>query len=97
MKFYSKNSHGEGIVKIKKDLIKDNYYKKLLNSKYLLGIEIDEWHYVIVAYYNKKDKIDGPYCKKLINHCNKNGIEYIFLILLNVNFMIEMKKKLPNF
>ena len=94
MKFYSKNSHDEGIVKIKKDLIKENYYKKLLNSKYLLGIEIQEWHYVIIVYYNKKDKIDGPYCKNLINHCNNNGIEYIFFNPVECKFYDRNEKEI---
>ena len=97
MKFYSKNSHDEGIVKIKKDLIKDNYYKKLLNSKYLLGIDIEEWHYAIVVYYNKKDKIDGPYCKNLINHCNNNGIEYIFFNPVECKFYDRNEKEITKF
>ena len=98
IKFYSKDSHGEAILKIKKNLIKKDYYNKiLLGSKQLLGIDIEEWHYVVIAYYNKNDKIDGPFCYSLISHCKKFGIEYIFFNPEEKKFYNKNEKEIKQF
>lgn len=95
MKCYSKNTYSESITKINKNNIKDNYYYKIPNHcKKLLGIHIDEWHYVLVIYYNKLDKIDGPFCNSLVNHCQKYGIDYIFFNPIEKKFYNKQEKLL---
>ena len=43
---------------------------------------------ICFMYYNQIEKND--YYKDLVNTCNKNDIEYIFLTLIKKFFMIEI-------
>ena len=59
---------GGNTSKITKFWIKNYYLDILKNSKNLLGIEIDEWHYIMILYYNPKDLvINKKLCKRLWN------------------------------
>jgi len=65
---------------------KDNVINKsrqlLLNSKYLLGINITEWHFIVIGiYFNEKELnlFEGQrsYSEDLIKYCQDNNLELI--------------------
>ena len=62
---------------INKENIKQNCQTILLRSKLDLNVEIKEWHYIIVAYYNPEEK-DNIYCKQLERHCKQNDLEIFY-------------------
>lgn len=68
--------------KISKMSIKNFYLDILHNSYNLLGIDISEWYYIMVLYYNPKKindkKKEYGFCTYLVNKCKKHGIKYIF-------------------
>jgi hypothetical protein len=82
-------------------LDKENVIKKsrqlLVNSKYLLDIEITEWHYFVVGiYFNENDKkkfsLKHSYSENLINFCKKNELELILYNPINEKFYDSDKK-----
>ena len=62
---------------INKENIKQNCQTILLRSKLDLNVEIKEWHYIIIAYYNPEEK-DNIYCKQLECHCKQNDLEIFY-------------------
>ena len=84
IKCFRAATKGGNTSKITKFWIKNYYLDILKNSKNLLGIEIDEWHYIMILYYNPKDLVinksgekDCGICQYLINKCRIQGIKYI--------------------
>ena len=73
-----KLNHGTSLKKINKNDIKENCQNILLRSKFDFNVEIKEWHYIIIAYYNKNEK-NNIYCKQLERHCKKNDIEIFYI------------------
>jgi len=54
----------------------------LLNSKYLLDINITEWHFIIIGiYFNEKElnlfEVQRTYPEELIKYCKDNNLELI--------------------
>ena len=76
MKCYFENS----ILKdkfIDKTIIKDKCKKILVNSMKLFNCKITQWHYILIFYYNSKNKKENINNDNL-RKCESNGIEYIF-------------------
>ena len=78
MKAYNEDSsHG-----IKFDITKDDIKKALqpmiVNIKYLMGMDIKSWHYVVVILYDKTKEKGKQYFSKIVELCNTNGFDYIF-------------------
>ena len=78
MKCFKEDTKGGNISNISKMLIKCNYLDILMNSKDLLGIEIDEWHYIMILFCSNKDEKKNEICKYLVNKCIKNRLKYLF-------------------
>ena len=72
-----KVDHYNTLKNINKDSIKQNCQSILLRSKFDLNIQIKQWHYIIIAYYNKDEK-DNIYCKQLERHCKKQDLEIFY-------------------
>ena len=69
-----------------KTRIKENLSPMLINSIKLFNCVIKEWHYILVFYYNEKDKIiNNIGIKNLFNCINKN-IEYLLYNPTNDKF-----------
>ena len=69
-----------------KTRIKENISPMLINSIKLFNCVIKEWHYILVFYYNTKDKIiNNIVIKKFFNCMNKN-IEYLLYDPTNDKF-----------
>ena len=62
---------------INKEDIKKYCQSVLLRCKFDLNIQIKEWHYILFAYYNKKDK-ENIYCKQLERHCKCYDLEIVY-------------------
>ena len=78
MKYLSnKIEHSTLLKSINKEEIKGDCQNILLRCKLDLNVQIKEWHYILVAYYNKKDK-DNIYCKQLEKHCKCNDLEIVY-------------------
>ena len=78
MKCLSNNTnHSTNLKGITKENIKNNCQSILLRAKLDLGINIEEWHYFIITYYNDND-IDNEFCKQLQKHCKKQDIAIIY-------------------
>ena len=93
IKCFRAAAKGGNTSKITKFWIKNYYLDILKNSKNLLGIEIDEWHYIMILYYNPKDLVinknggkDCGICQYLINKCRIQGIKYILYDLFECIF-----------
>mgnify|MGYP007056225468 FL=1 len=56
MKCFREYTKGGNASNISKMLIKCNYLDILMNSEELLGIKIDEWHYVMILFCSHRDK-----------------------------------------
>ena len=76
-------------------LDKESVIKKsrqlLVNTKYLLDIEITEWHYFVVGIYfdqndMKKFSLNNSYSENLIDFCYKNELELILYNPINEKF-----------
>ena len=73
----NKVDHFTTLKSINKENIKQNCQNILLRCILNLNIEIKEWHYILVAYYNKNE-IDNTYCKQLERHCKRNDLEIVY-------------------
>ena len=60
-----------------KATIKEKYKNIINRVKNILNVDIKEWHYLLILYYNSYDK-EGEPNRFLINHCIINNLEYIF-------------------
>ena len=82
MKCFKEKTKGGNFSNISKMLIKNYYLDILHNSNNLLGIEINQWHYIMVLYYNHKEinnkKNKYGFCDYFVNRCKRCGIKYIF-------------------
>ena len=77
IKCFREETIGGNASKLSKMLIKCNYLDILMNSEDLFGIQIDEWHYIMILFCNQKKETNGV-CKYLVNKCINNGIKYMF-------------------
>ena len=73
----NKVNHSTLLKSINKENIKQNCQNILLRCKLDFNFQIQEWHYILVAYYNKKE-VDNIYCKQLAHHCKVNDIEIVY-------------------
>ena len=80
----------------KKEIIKKSK-QLLLNSEFLLGVEIIEWHYVVIGlYFNEQNskKYEVPnYSENLLNFCQNNNFELILYDPIQEVFYDSNKKK----
>jgi hypothetical protein len=78
-----------------KSKIKENIFKIIEHLKKLLNVDIKEWKYLLILYYNKNDK-DGPYCSELVNKCKVKNIGYIFYDPYEKIFLYDNFNKIIN-
>ena len=97
MKCFREDTKGGNASKISKMLIKCNYVDILMNSEELLGITIDEWHYIMILFYYHKTKEVNEICRYLVNKCIKNRIKYIFYEPIEEKFYDNELKEIKNF
>lgn len=72
-----KVDNSTALKNINKEDIKKYCQSVLLLCKFDLNIQIKEWHYILFAYYNKKDK-ENIYCKQLERHCKCYDLEIVY-------------------
>ena len=77
IKCYSPDTTGENFSRETKSTIKEKCKNVINGIKSVFNIDIKEWHYLLILYYNTRDK-EGEPNTFLINHCKKNNLEYIF-------------------
>ena len=73
----NKTNHSTTLKGLTKENIKNNCQTILLRANKDLGINIKEWHYFIIAYYNEND-IDNEFCKQLEKHCKNQDIPIVY-------------------
>ena len=61
--------------KLNKQNIKESLRLLLAQTLIVYNINIKEWHYFIISYYNPNN---GDYNKDIINICKEEGLEYLF-------------------
>lgn len=61
-----------------KDNLKNALQPMLVNIKYLMGMNIKSWHYVVIILLDKRKEEGKQYFKKIVKTCINNGLEYIF-------------------
>ncbi len=90
-----------GSFKLNKKEIINKSKQLLLNSEFLLGVEIIEWHYFVVGlYFNEQDSknFEIPnYSENLINFCKINNFELILFDPIQEVFYDSNKKKIVQF
>ena len=92
----NKVEHYNTLKNINKENIKENCQSILLTSELDLNVHIRQWHYIIIAYYNKEEK-DNIYCKQLERHCKQKDLELFYFDPLEqklYNKELKMPKKL---
>ena len=79
MKFYSEKTKidKDEQKKFEKNSIKNKFINILSNAKINFDINISEWHYIMIIYFNQNDE-DNKYGKNLVKLCKKFNLEYIF-------------------
>ena len=77
IKCYSPDTIGGNFSRETKSTIKEKCKNVIYGIKSTFNIDIKEWHYLLILYYNNRDK-EGKPNSFLINHCKKNNLEYIF-------------------
>ena len=93
MKCLSDNTdHSSLLKKITKKKIKENIQNILIRSKLDYNINFDEWHYYIVAYYNKLDK-NSIFCRQLNRHCKSQDIAIIYYDPIDSSLYINKNNK----
>ena len=75
--FSDKVDNSNSLNNVNKEKIKKDFKNILLHFKIDLNIQIKQWHYILIAYYNKKDN-DNIYCKQLERHCKNNDLEIVY-------------------
>ena len=78
MKAYDEESSHDIKFDHNKNDIKKALQPMIINIKYLMGMDIKSWHYVVIILYDKGKEEGKQYFKKIVNLCEKNGLEYIF-------------------
>ena len=73
-----------------KGKIKKNICNILQCTKNLLNININQWKYLLVIYFNEKDS-EGPFCEELVKKCIQKNIAYIFYDPYNKIFLDPKK------
>ena len=95
MKAYSDTKDSVSFNKTKLS-IKNDIKEILVNSKYLFGVNIVGWHYIMIILLEKKEE-KFNYRKKLVEKCKKNGLEYIFFDPFSQIFYDKTFVELTNF
>lgn len=77
VKIYSKETKLTDDVKKKlnKKIIKENLKNVLTQSTTLYNINIEEWHYFMISFYDPESK---EYNQDIVNKCRAEGLEYMF-------------------
>ena len=78
MKCFREDTKGGNASKITKMNIKCHYLDILIYSEELLGITIDEWHYIMILFCSHTNEEKNDVSQYLIKKCIKNRIKYIF-------------------
>ena len=84
MKYYN-------TYKLSKEKVLNKSKQLLINSKYLLNIEITDWNYFVVGIFFdendiKKFSLKNSYSENLIKFCNENDLELILYNPINEKF-----------
>jgi hypothetical protein len=61
--------------KLNKKIIKENLKNVLTLSTTLYNINIEEWHYFMISFYDPESK---EYNQDIVNKCRAEGLEYMF-------------------
>ena len=61
--------------KLNKKIIKENLKNVLTQSTTLYNINIEEWHYFMISFYDPESK---EYNQDIVNKCRAEGLEYMF-------------------
>ena len=82
--------------KLNKEKVIEKSKQLILNSKYLLNVEITEWHYFVVGIYfdessMKKYSLKTSYSEDLIHYCKENKLELILYNPINEKFYDSKK------
>lgn len=96
MKNYGKNTDLKD--KDKEKFTKENIKKSLLlmnyNIKKSFSVNINEFHFFFVLYFNNEDK--DRYSKNLVKFCNSNDIKYILYNPVLQTFYNEQEKEIES-
>ena len=82
--------------KLNKEKVIEKSKQLILNSKYLLNVEITEWHYFVVCIFfdessMKKYSLKTSYSEDLIHYCKENKLELILYNPINEKFYDSKK------
>ena len=100
MKSYRDLENTKSNYKLCKKKVLDKSKQLLINSKYLLNIEITDWHYFVVGIFFdsndiKKYSLKNSYSENLIKFCSDNDLELILYNPINERFY-DSKKNMIN-
>ena len=97
MKAYDEESSHDCNFNVTKDNLKKALQPMIINIKYLMGMNIKHWHYVVIILYEKHKEKDKQYFKKIVRKCINNGLEYIFYEPYENKFYDRKNKKIEIF
>ena len=102
MKSYRDYQKNNRIFNIDKNKVIDKSKQLLLNAEYLLGVQITEWHFIIVGLYfgeenSKKFGDIKTYSENLIQFCEKKDLELILYNPINELFYSANKNEIEEF
>jgi hypothetical protein len=78
MKAYDEGSSHDCNFDSTRDNLKKVLAPMIVNIKYLMGMNIKYWHYVVIILLDKQKEEGKQFFKKIVERCQNNGLDYIF-------------------
>ena len=78
MKAYDEGSSHDCNFDSTRNNLKKVLAPMIVNIKYLMGMNIKYWHYVIIILLDKQKEEGKQFFKKIVERCQNNGLDYIF-------------------
>ena len=97
MKAYDEGSSHDCNFDSTRDNLKKVLAPMIVNIKYLMGMNIKYWHYVVIILLDKQKEEGKQFFKKIVERCQNNGLDYIFYEPYENQFYNRNLNQISNF
>ena len=97
MKAYDEGSSHDCNFDSTRNNLKKVLAPMIVNIKYLMGMNIKYWHYVVIILLDKQKEEGKQFFKKIVERCQNNGLDYIFYEPYENQFYNRNLNQISNF
>ena len=97
MKAYDEGSSHDCNFDSTRNNLKKVLAPMIVNIKYLMGMNIKYWHYVVIILLDKQKEEGKQFFKKIVERCQNNGLDYIFYEPYENQFYDRNLNQISNF